>query len=642
MTAKNKGGRPISEKTRIVRAVTAALANKPARSAGVTARYDAAGQGRRLSGWNPSSTGPNKSIEGLQTIRNRSRDVGRNDWSGESGVQKWTTNLIGVGITPRFKRIADKTRKLQITDLWRDFVRSADADGVLDLYGLQTLAVRSWLESGEVFIRRRRRFLDSQYPVPMQLQLLEADMVPLIDEDQRPGMPDGNRIRSGIEFDRRGQRVAYWVYREHPGDGFVYSAGVDLVRVMAWDMLHVFEPKRPGQIRGVSMLASVLVRLKNINDYEDVTLERQKLANLYVGFMTRSASAAAPREADLDPLTGEVIDWAEQPDATPLPGLSPGLFMELEDGQKPEWSNPPEAGTTYSDYMRTSHLGTAAGAGIPYELFSGDIKEVSDRTLRIVINDFRRHAEQRQWQIIIPQMCQPVLDWFVESAVVAGLMTIEEAPMVRRVEHAPHGWSHIHPVQDPTGKKIEVEAGFRSRSSVIGGRGDDPDDVDEERAADDQRQQTLGIGPYSPALQPAAPAQRPSQPQATQLELAQINMLNAQAVAAKRAAPEPVAVHITNAQPAIHMSNNVPVPGVVVNNAVTSPDVTVHNTVPVPDVTVNNAVASPDVHVVNEVQPSEVNVHLPARKTESTVSYNSKGEIVNVSQIESDLDESAD
>jgi lambda family phage portal protein len=503
MTVKNKGGRPLSEKTRIARAVVAALANKPTRSAGVSAKYDAAGHGKRLSGWNPSSSGPNKAIVGLQKIRDRSRDVGRNDWSGQSGVQKWTTNLIGVGITPRFKRIKDKRRKLQIIDLWKDFASKADADGVLDVYGMQTLAVRSWLESGEVFIRRRRRFLDSGLPVPMQIQMLEADMVPLIDEDQRQGMPDGHKIRSGIEFDRRGQRVAYWVYREHPGDGIVHAASMELVRVMAYDMLHIFEPLRPGQIRGVSMLASVLVRLKNINDYEDVTLERQKLANLYVGFMTRTAAAMNPGEADLDPLTGDVIDWGEQPESTPLPGLSPGLFMELEDGQKAEWSNPPEAGTTYSDYMRTSHLGTAAAAGLPYELFSGDIKEVSDRTLRIVINDFRRHAEQRQWQIIIPQMCQPVIDWFVESAVVAGLINIAEVDDVRRVEHAPHGWSHIHPVQDPTGKKIEVEAGFRSRSSVIGGRGDDPDDVDEEAAADDRRQQDLKIGPYSNASKAA-------------------------------------------------------------------------------------------------------------------------------------------
>lgn len=501
---KNKGGRPISEKTQIVRAVVAAMSENPRIATRVKAKYDAAGQGRRLAGWNPTSSGPNKAIEGLQKIRDRSRDVSRNDWSGEAGVQKWTTNLIGVGITPRFKRIKSKERKQSLVDLWHDFVAESDADGVLDLYGMQTLAVRSWLEAGEVFIRRRRRFLDYGLVVPVQVQLLEADMVPLIDEDSRFGMPAGNIIRSGIELDKRGRRVAYWVYKEHPGDGVAFVFGMELVRVLASDMLHMFEPKRPGQLRGVSMLASVLVRLKNINDYEDVTLERQKLANLYVGFMTRSVPKS-PGEQDFDPLTGEAIDWDDGVASTPLPGLSPGLFMELEDGQKPEWSNPPEAGTTYSDYMRTSHMGTAAAAGLPYELFSGDIANISDRTLRIIINDFRRHAEQRQWQIIIPQMCQPVMDWFVEAAVLAGLIGTDEAEDARRVEHAPHGWSHIHPVQDPTGKKIEVDNGFRSRASVIGSRGDDPDDVDDEIAADDQRQQALKIGPYSEANKVISP-----------------------------------------------------------------------------------------------------------------------------------------
>lgn len=507
MSVKNKGGRPLSEKTRIARAVASALSENPRIATTIKAKYDAAGNGRRMAGWNPTSSGPNRAIEGLQNIRNRARDVSRNDWSGEAGIQKWTTNLIGIGITPRFKRIQKKARKQQLVDLWNDFVADADADGVLDMYGLQTLAVRSWLESGEVFIRRRRRFADSAHAVPVQIQLIEADMIPLLDEDSRIGMPPGNAIRSGIELDRRGQRVAYWVYKEHPGDGVMFSHGMELVRVAAGDMLHMFEPKRPGQLRGVSMLASVLVRLKNIGDYEDATLERQKLANLYVGTIARSLPQN-PGEEDVDPLTGEVVDGGAAESATPLPGLSPGLMMELDDGQKLDWSNPPEAGTTYSDYMRTSHMGTAAAAGLPYELFSGDIVNISDRTLRIIINDFRRHAEQRQWQIIIPKMCQPVINWFVEAAVLAGLIGLDEADDVRRVEHAPHGWSHIHPVQDPAGKKLEVDNGFRSRSSVIGGRGDDPDYVDDEIAADDLRQQALKIGPYSKALEAAKAIQQ--------------------------------------------------------------------------------------------------------------------------------------
>lgn len=481
---RKKIGRPASAQTIATR-----------RAIAFKAKYDAAGTGRRMSGWNPPTQGPNRALDGLQRIRNRARDASSNDWSGESGIQKWTTSLIGIGITPRFKRLTNKVRKQQLVDLWNDFVAEADADCVLDMYGMQTLAVRSWLDSGEVFARRRTRPLDYGLHVPMQVQMLEAEMVPLFDSDSYAGLPKGNRIRQGIELDRRGRRVAYWLYKSHPGDGLdVFVGSSDLVRVNADEICHVFEPKRPGQLRGVSMLAPILARLKTIENYDDATLTRQQLANLVVGFITRSLSEPEGEE-DVNPMSGQALP------SSPLLGLQPGLLQELEDGQDIQWSNPPEAGTTYSAYMRTQHMGTAAAAGVPYELFSGDIKEVSDRTLRVLINEFRRFNEQRQWQIIIPMFCQPVINWFAEAAVEAGLVDASEFDMVRRVEHAPHGWAHIHPVQDPTGKKLEVEAGFRSRSSVIGERGDDADQVDDERRADDQREQALEIGPYAESAQ---------------------------------------------------------------------------------------------------------------------------------------------
>ena len=486
-----KPGRPLSNPDSI--AARKALAFK--------AKYDAGGSGRRMAGWNPPTQGPNRALEGLQKIRNRARDVSTNDWSGESGIQKWTTSLIGIGITPRFKRIKSATRKLALTDLWNDFVAKADADCVLNLYAIQTLVVRSWLDAGEVFVRRRARFLDEGLPIPMQVQVIEAEFVPLLDVDSYTGLPVGHKIRSGIELDKRGKRVAYWLYKEHPGDGSLNMGLPDeLVRVAASDICHIFEPKRPGQMRGVSMLAPVLNRLKTIENYDDATLTRQQLANLVVAFITRGLPAVGDDD-DINPLTNQPNEYGP---AAPLLGLQPGLVQELEDGQKVEWSNPPEAGTDYPNYMRTQHMGTSAAAGLPYELFSGDIKEVSDRTLRVIINEFRRFAEQRQWQIVIPMLCQPVVEWFATAAILAGLATPEEFDDIRRVEHAPHGWQHIHPVQDPQGKKLEVDAGFRSRSSVVGERGDDIENVDAEIQEDDLRQQRLKIGPYSEAAAIAA------------------------------------------------------------------------------------------------------------------------------------------
>lgn len=504
--AKSKGGRPPKQETLIARAVAATLGR--ART-GIRNFYDAAGMGKRVATWNPTRTGPNRALTGLQNIRNRARDVGQNDWTGTASIEKWTTNLIGIGITPRWKRITDKARRQEIVDLWNDWAADADADGSSNIYGLQTLAVRSWLESGECFIRRRDRMPSAGLAVPMQIQVLEADMVPLLDTDTYQGLPAGNIIRSGIELDKRGQRIAYWFHKEHPGDPSANIVNAqDLVRIPASQVCHLFEPLRPGQLRGVPMLAPVLPRLKNVDDYEDATLERQKLANLIVGFITR-ATPQNPDTTPTDPFTGEALDFEGGEPPAALPGLAPGLLAELEDGQKVDWSTPPDAGTTYSDYLRTSHLGTAAAAGLPYELFSGDIVNVSDRTLRIIINDFRRRAEQRQWQTIIPGMCQPIIEWWTQAAALAGLVKPSEINAVRRPEHSPHGWQYIHPVQDPTGKALEVSSGFRSRSSVIAERGDDPDTVDDEIQADDKRQQDMKIGPYSAATLAAQKAATP-------------------------------------------------------------------------------------------------------------------------------------
>lgn len=604
--------------------------------ANIKALYDAAGYGRRMKGWSPTSSGPNKAITGLQNIRNRARDSSRNDWSGESATQSWATNLVGIGIRPRFKRIKSKTRKQEINDLWDDFTAVSDADGVLNYYGQQTLAVRSWFESGEVFIRRRYRRANKGLPVPMQVQLIESDFVPMLDSDAWPGLPKGNIIRSGIELDKDRQRVAYWVHKSHPGDGDVTVTGDMLVRIPAEDIRHMYEVKRPGQLRGVPALAPVLARLRNINDYDDAVLERQKLSNLFVAFITRTLPGL-DEDVDIDTLTNMPIEWDGR---EPVAGMQPGMTQELDPGQDVKFANPPEAGTTYSDYMRTANMGTAAAAGLPYEVFSGDIVNVSDRTLRVKILEFRRFAEQRQWQLIIPMFCQPVIEWFADAAVLVGKISAEEYDDVRRVEHAPHGWAYIHPVQDPQGKQMEVNSGFRSRSSVIAERGDDPEAVDDERKADKDREDELGLTIVPPKADANGEEKKAeAKPAPTQLERS-LSGLNAALIGSiinpRDTAPAPAPINnftINQASPVANFHADVAAPTVNVAAAEVNVPATIVNVAPTE---VN--VAPTEVNVTNEVQPAEVKVSLPTRKSETTVTYDAKGNIASTVQVESDVD----
>lgn len=443
------------------------------------AHYDAAGMGRRMSSWHPPSSGPNATTQGMATLRNRQRDAERNDWQASSGVRVWGTNLIGTGIQARQVAGSDALRR-RAKDLWGEWMPSADADGVLHLYGQQLLATRSMVASGEVFIRFRPRRPEDGLAVPLQIQLLESDMVPLLDADMWPGLPSGNRIKQGIELNRIGQRVAFWMYRQHPGERASMMEPNQLTRVPARFVRHIYEPTRPGQLRGVSDFAPILAKLRGVGNFDDAVLHRQELSNLFTMFHIRPAPEGDP---NMNPMTGLPITGFAN-NGAPLATMEPGISQELYPGEDVRFSDPPDAGANYAEFMRQQHLGVAAGPGLPYELMSGDIKDVSDRTLRVVINEFHRRCEQRQWLTIIPMMCQPIRDFWAESAALAGLFSTTEVALIKQVTWQPQGWAYIHPTQDAAGKKIEVDAGFRSRESVITERGDDPEEVDAQIARD--------------------------------------------------------------------------------------------------------------------------------------------------------------
>lgn len=622
------------------------MPRRKTRAAAPQAKYDAAGNGRRIKSWSPPSSGPNRAITGLQKIRDRARDVARNDWAGESGLQKWTTNLIGTGIVPRWQDAAVAKR-------FEAWVPMADADCVLDFYGLETLATRSWLDGGEVFARRRPRRYVTKDAAPLRVQLIEPEFCPLFDADQWPGMPAGNTIRQGIERNKLGERVAYWMYRDHPGDGGLTSAPTAdrLLRIPAREITHVFEPKRAGQLRGVSQIAPVLVRLRSSMDFEDAVLDRQKLANLFTLFITRQAPDMD--DVDVDPLTGLPVYYDDAGKA--MAGLEPGISQTLLPGEDVKFANPPEAGTTYSEYMRTTHLGTSAGLGLPHELFSGDLKDVSDRTLRVVINEFRRFARQRQWQILIPQFCQKVVEWWAEADALGGGLPLSKLEAAKSPKWSPNGWEYIHPTQDAEGKKLEVEAGFRSRSDVIGERGDDPRTVDEERKADLERSKSLGLEPPPPP-KPAAP------PKPTALEQAAIRAHDAQTslfVAQREAvanAPKPLtAAEAAEIQAgerealarlfaagivdAIKASNERPQQALEVHNHLPPAEPPVVNVAPSSAVIENHTHVEPTPvtlqhNTVVNVTP-EIDVNLPDRQITSVIDRDDEtGQIASVIQTE--------
>lgn len=608
-----------ARKTQTVR--QAAAAKRAAAAAlEAQAKYDAAGHGRRIKSWNPGGTGPNAALEGFERLRNRARDVVRNDWAGASIEQKWTTTLIGTGIVPRWKNE-------RISELWEASRPELDADGVADVYGLQALGTRGFIGAGESFVRKRPRDLGAPLTSPVQVQVIEGDFCPRFDADTWQGMPVGNTIRSGIERNKYGRRTAAWFYKSHPGEraepGSTPSIG-DLIRVPISEIAHFYEPRRAGVLRGVSDLAPVLTRVRATGNFEDAVLDRQLLANLFTMFVTKQLPTNY-QDLTVDPNTGLPMAWSRN--GMPLVGLEPGMSQELLPGEDVKFANPPEPGVSHSDYLRSMGLGTSAGAGMPYELFSGDIREVGDRALRVLINEFRRYAEQRQWLWIIPQFCMPIVRWWAEGLLLKGTISLRLYEEAVRPTWNPQGWEYIHPVQDVQGAKLAVEAGFTSKTAVILKRGDDPKTVLQQREQDAKDEKAAGLTP-PPAAAPgaSAPGQKPPADPAT-LMMDMTTSITASLASTFRDASASFAdgVRALAAQPReTHLHANVAAPNVTTHVENKVEPTPVHTTV-------QNVVEPTPVHVTAEVkvEPTPVTIEntveatltMPPRESKTVVTY---------------------
>ena len=109
-------------------------------------------------------------------------------------------NLVGDGTNPS-PLIEDSDLRDRVQRLWLAWTDEADADGLTDFYGLQAMVPRKVFVAGECFVRLRPRRAEDGLLVPLQMQLLQAEMLPF---EKTETAANGNRIRCGIEFDAIG------------------------------------------------------------------------------------------------------------------------------------------------------------------------------------------------------------------------------------------------------------------------------------------------------------------------------------------------------------------------------------------------------------------------------------------------------
>lgn len=447
-----------------------------------TPAYDAASQSRRVRGWEPGNDSVMALVAGAgDDLRRKSRDViRRNPWAGNA-VDAFVANAIGTGITPASKHPDRETRKV-LESLFLRWTDECDAAGLTDFYGLQSLACREMFEAGEAFVRFRPRRASDGLTVPLQLQLVESEQVPTSKNESLAG---GFKIRAGVETDPIGRRVAYHMYREHPGD-ILNTGGFETTRVPADQVAHLFRPLRFGQYRGQPWMTSVMVLLNDLEKYDGAELIRKQIAAM-MAFFIEDADPANPLFANED----------EDDDGVPIAGIEPGSVITLPNGKTVKISEPTDVGGMYVEYMRLQLRKVAAGLGITYEQLTGDMTQVNFSSLRAGLLEFRRRMEAFQHQVVVFQLCRPVWREFILAAATAGLIDIDALAADPRpffdVEWRPQAWPWVDPLKDIAAEITARKELLKSDSEIIRSTGRDPETVFEEIAADQQRQRDLGI-----------------------------------------------------------------------------------------------------------------------------------------------------
>jgi lambda family phage portal protein len=343
------------------------------------------------------------------------------------------------------------------------------------------------LEGGEALVRLRYRRPEDGLAVGLQLQLLEPEHLPTT---MNLELPSGNVVRAGIEFDRLGRRVAYHLYRSHPGDGALApmsgTGGMDTVRVPASEIIHLFRPLRPGQIRGEPWLARALVKLNELDQYDDAELVRKKTAAMFAGFITRLAPE--------DTLMGEGLADAN---GVSLAGLEPGTMQLLEPGEDVKFSQPADVGASYAEFLRMQFRAVAAAMGITYEMLTGDLTQVNYSSIRAGLLEFRRRCEAIQHGVIVHQLCRPIWRAWMEQAALEGALDlpgfVERKREYLAAKWIPQGWQWVDPKKEFDAMLTAIRAGLLSRSEAISAFGYDAEDIDREIAADNQRADELGL-----------------------------------------------------------------------------------------------------------------------------------------------------
>lgn len=491
-----------------VRTVAALSVHKPAALASGVHEATRPTRSRKMA----PDYGSGNSIVGqdAKTLRNQARRLDRDHDISRNALNVLVQNTVGSGIdvipAPRLPGgEVDAGLAQALRDLWDDWWDRPEVTWTHDFGKCQQLLARSLYRDGESFFQTLAGpvpGLDHGSLVPFSIELIEADLLPLDFNDAKRG------ILQGVERNAWGRRLAYHVFKGHPGDPGMWAT--ETKRVPAEFLHHIALLDRIHQVRGLSIFASVIARLEDIKDYEDSERIAAKVAASLSAQIIKGQPEMYAAAGDLG---GQMLVPGDGRDPYRALSMRPGMIADdLLPGERVELidSKRPNPNT---ETFRTGQLRAAAGGfGTSYSSLSLDYNGSYSSQRQELVEKWGGY--QMMGEFFIAQGPRPIWRKFVQAALLSGQIRMPRGYTLRELAAA----TYVRPIMpwiDPK-KEAEARAVQEDRRWVAPQKnvlemGSDPNDVLQQTSEWEAQQRGLGLQPLmkAPSAPPIEPVETP-------------------------------------------------------------------------------------------------------------------------------------
>lgn len=464
---------------------------------------------KELATWNPVPGSPDADLlPDLGILRPRARDLVRNHGIAAGAHQTMVDNVVGRGLRlvsiPDYRALGRDKKwaeewSTDVESKFRSWAETTDCDaaGMSNFYQLTSQVFRGGLLNGEglaipLWISGRGRW-------STKLQVIEADRL-----STPPGQIDGPHMRGGIEIDDYGRPLAYHIRKIHPGDLYLNWIGNMWMfeRIEAetpWGrkrVIHVHDQERSAQHRGKPLLTPVLTQFKMLDHYQRTEMQAAIVNAIVAAFIKTpldSETIAQQFGQDID--DPRYQSFLQQRNEYRVQ-MKSGLVMPLLPGDDLVPFTPSRPSGAYATFVENCVRHIGAGLGLPYELILKDFSKTNYSSARAALLEaWRFFLGRRDWLATL--WCTPCFALWLEEAINAGEV---EAPDFYANTYAytrcrwtgpPRGW--IDPVKEAQAAQMRMDSLVSTLEQECAEQGLDWEEVLEQRAAERERMEELGI-----------------------------------------------------------------------------------------------------------------------------------------------------